>query len=132
MACGVQTESPAAPKNIRNAVARFFEEGHPAGSVFSGQVQAWPDEKRREVARGITLAATGVKGQGGDPCLSIADLGEGQTPRKFPDTFLSLEKPHKLRIRFVQGKFNMGETGVLEFCGKQNFQLLISRRSPRS
>jgi hypothetical protein len=25
----------------------------------------------------------------------------------------------------------MGGTGVLEFCGRQNFQLLLSRRSPR-
>lgn len=131
MARGVNPESPAAPKDIREAVARYFEEGQMPGSVFSGQVQAWPDEKRRDVARGITLAATGAKGQDGDPCLSIADLGEGQTPRKFPDTFLSLEKSNKLRIPFVQGKFNMGGTGVLEFCGKQNFQLLVSRRSPR-
>jgi hypothetical protein len=83
------------------------------------------------VARGITLAATGVKRQEGDPSLSIADMGEGQTPRKFPDTFLSLEKSNKLRIPFVQGKFNMGGTGVLELCGKQNLQLLLSRRSPR-
>ncbi len=131
MARGVTPESPAAPKNIREAVSRFFEEGQPAGSVFSGQVHAWANEKRRDVARGITLAATGVKGQDGDPCLTIADLGEGQTPRKFPDTFLSLEKSNKLRIPFVQGKFNMGGTGVLEFCGKRNLQLLISRRSPR-
>ena len=131
MARGVTPESPAAPKDIRAAVARFFEEGKPAGSVFSGQVHAWPDDKRRNVARGITLAATGLKGQDGDPCLTIADLGEGQTPRKFPDTFLSLEKSNKLRIPFVQGKFNMGGTGVLEFCGRQNLQLLVSRRSPR-
>ncbi len=52
MARGITPESPAAPKNIREAVARFFEEGQPAGSVFSGQVHAWPDEKRRDVARG--------------------------------------------------------------------------------
>ncbi len=131
MAHGITPESPAAPRTIREAVARFFEEGQLQGSVFSGQVHAWPDEKRRDVARGITLAATGVKGQDGDPCLSIADLGEGQTPRKFPDTFLSLEKSNKLRIPFVQGKFNMGGTGVLEFCGRRNLQFLISRRSPR-
>ena len=60
MARGVTPESPAAPQNIRDAVARFFEEGQPAGSVFSGQVQAWPDEKRRDVARGITLACEGT------------------------------------------------------------------------
>jgi len=116
---------------ILDAVARFFEEGTRHDSIYSGQVRVWDNEMRREVARGITLAATGVKGLEGDPCLTIADMGEGQAPRKFPDTFLSLEKSNKLRIPFVQGKFNMGGTGVLEFCGKQNFQLILSRRSPR-
>jgi hypothetical protein len=130
LANGINPESTAAPQTIRDAVARFFEKGRPATSVYGGQVRAWDNEMRRDVARGITLAATGVKGQEGDPCLTIADQGEGQTPRKFPDTFLSLEKSNKLRIPFVQGKFNMGGTGVLEFCGKQNLQLIVSRRSP--
>ena len=39
--------------------------------------------------------------------------GEGQTPERMPDTFLSLTKSNKLRIPFVQGKFNMGGTGRL-------------------
>lgn len=55
MARGVTPESPVAPKNMREAVARFFEEGQPTGSVFSGQVHAWPNEKRREVARASRL-----------------------------------------------------------------------------
>lgn len=131
LARGINPESPAAPQTIREAVARFFEESASAGSVYSGQISAWDNEKRRAVARGITLAATGMKPSDGDPCITIADCGEGQTPRKFPDTFLSLEKSNKLRIPFVQGKFNMGGTGVLEFCGKQNLQLILSRRSPR-
>lgn len=128
---GINPESPAAPQSIRDAVARFFEEGRRAGSIYGGQIRAWDNEMRREVAKGITLAATGAKPQDGDPCLTIADQGEGQTPRKFLDTFLSLDKSNKLRIPFVQGKFNMGGTGVLEFCGKQNLQLILSRRSPR-
>jgi hypothetical protein len=131
LARGINPESPAAPQSIREAVARFFEEGATTGSIYSGQISAWHNEKRREVARGITLAATGMKPSDGDPCITIADCGEGQTPRKFPDTFLSLEKSNKLRIPFVQGKFNMGGTGVLEFCGKRNLQLILSRRSPR-
>jgi len=131
LACGINPQSPAAPQTIRNAISQFFEDGRTSGSVFGGQVKTWDNERRREVARGITLAATGVKGQEGDPCLTIADEGEGQTPRNFPETFLSLEKSNKLRIPFVQGKFNMGGTGVLEFCGRQNLQFILSRRSPR-
>jgi hypothetical protein len=47
-----------------------------------------------------------------------------------PDTFLSLTKSNKLRIPFVQGKFNMGGTGVFEFCGQYGLQLIITRRNP--
>lgn len=130
LARGINSESPAAPQSIRESVARFFEEGT-SDSIYRGQIGAWDNEKRRDVARGITLAATGMKVQDGDPCITIADTGEGQTPRKFPETFLSLEKSNKLRIPFVQGKFNMGGTGVLEFCGRKNLQLILSRRSPR-
>jgi hypothetical protein len=35
-----------------------------------------------------------------------------------------------LRIPFVQGKFNSGGTGVLQFCGTENYQLIASRRNP--
>ena len=47
-----------------------------------------------------------------------------------PDSLLSLNKSNKLRIPFVQGKFNMGGTGVLKFCGRRNLQLVVTRRSP--
>ncbi len=48
-----------------------------------------------------------------------------------PDTLLSIGKSNKLRIPFVQGKFNMGGTGVFQFCGKKNLQLIISKRNPK-
>lgn len=132
LAAGINPELPAAPQSIRQAVARFFEPERDENSVYAGQLRSWTNEMRRTVARGLTLSATGPAGrEGTDPCLTIADLGEGQTPRKFLDTFLSLEKSNKLRIPFVQGKFNMGGTGVLEFCGRRNLQLILSRRSPR-
>jgi hypothetical protein len=57
--------------------------------------------------------------------------GEGQTPEKMPDTLLSLNKSKKLRIPFVQGKFNMGGTGALKFCGKEAIQFILSKRDPR-
>ena len=47
-----------------------------------------------------------------------------------PDTFLSLSKSNKLRIPFVQGKFNMGGTGVFQFSGRNNLQLIVSKRDP--
>jgi len=47
-----------------------------------------------------------------------------------PDTFLSLDKGNKLRIPFVQGKFNMGGTGALRFCGDEGIQFVMTRRNP--
>ncbi len=47
-----------------------------------------------------------------------------------PVTILSINKSNKLKVPFVQGKFNMGGTGALSFCGNNNFQLLISKRCP--
>ena len=128
---GIMPESPQAPQTIREAVAKFFDEGIDQKSSMAGQMRTWPTPRRTEVARGITVSATGLKGQEGDMSLTISDVGEGQTPRMFPDTFVSIDKANKLRIPFVQGKFNMGGTGVLEFCGRNNLQLILSRRNPK-
>jgi len=126
---GIDPEGPHAPPSSRGAVAQFFDDvGTGPGS---GIVSEWTDVKRTEIAQGITLSATGNKPRDGYPCISIADIGEGQTPRMLPDTILSLpNKSNKLRIPFVQGRFNMGGTGALRFCGENNFQLVISRRDP--
>jgi hypothetical protein len=123
-------EGPDAPQTVREAVAAFFEGKAPKTSSLSGHIANWSDTKRTDVARGITLAATGFPPREGKPCFAIADSGEGQTPKNMPDTLLSLNKSNKLRIPFVQGKFNMGGTGVLKFCGKRNLQLIVSRRNP--
>src|SRR5260370_14375377 len=61
----------------------------------------------------------------------MSDCGEGQTPERMPETLLSLTKSNKLRIPFVQGKFNMGGTGILKFCGRHNLQLVLSRRDQK-
>ena len=85
------------------------------------------------LSRQITVAATGAKPKEGNgrPCFSIIDDGEGQTPNHMPNTILSLHKGNKDKIKFAQGKFNMGGTGVLEFCGMDNnLQLVVSRRHP--
>lgn len=58
----------------------------------------------------------------------IADTGEGQRPDAFEDTLLSLQKGNKNDIPFVQGRYNMGSTGAPAFCGKNKYQLIMSRR----
>lgn len=127
---GILPESPAAPQSIREAVALFFESAKKSESNHTGLIREWPDSMRTEIARGITLSATGATAIDGNLCFSISDCGEGQTPEAMPNTFLSLTKTNKMRIPFVQGKFNMGGTGVLRFCGKHNLQLILSRRNP--
>lgn len=128
---GINPEGPDAPQTIRQAVARFFDPSGYPESGRAGLITEWPDAHRLRVAQGITLAATGAKPGEGDPSFTIADCGEGQSPLGFPSTLLSLHRSNKLRIPFVQGKFNMGGTGALRFCGTANLQLVLSRRDPR-
>ncbi|HEY1580521.1 MAG TPA: hypothetical protein VGF82_25955 [Terracidiphilus sp.] len=130
LARGINPELSNAPQTIRQAVAAFFEDTAKQHSSLAGRVSNWSDSKRTEIARGITLAATGYPPREGKPCFTISDRGEGQTPNAMPDTLLSLNKSNKLRIPFVQGKFNMGGTGVLKFCGRHNLQLIVTRRNP--
>ncbi len=127
---GIDPEGPQAPQSIRQAVAMFFDDHYNPDSAHAGQVKNWPNPKRTEMARWLTLVATGAGARSGNPCFTISDRGEGQTPERMPDTFLSLTKSNKLRIPFVQGKFNMGGTGVFEFCGPNGLQLIVTRRNP--
>jgi len=126
---GIDPEGPEAPGSLEDAVAEFFEEN--ADSEIAGQIKEWSDRKRREIAEGATLASTGAMASADRAfCLTISDCGEGQTPDRMPHTLLSLEGSIKMRIPFVHGRFNMGGTAALRFCGEQNFQLVLSRRNP--
>src|SRR3989338_1755333 len=113
-----------APLSIQEAAETFFD-------ITRGQLYNLSASKRSELAENICLIATGEKS---NPSYCIVDKGEGQRPSKVESTFLSLSKQNKLRIPFVQGKFNMGGTGVLQFCGRgakaHNLQLIITKRHP--
>ncbi len=127
----IEPEGNEAPKTIREAVAWFFDEDTNPDSINSGRIKFWNDKKRTETAKGITIAVTGAKPKQGLPNITISDRGEGQTPENMPNTLLSLNRSNKVRIPFVQGKFNMGGTGVLKFCGRENLELVLSRRNPK-
>jgi len=124
---GVNPKLEQAPPSIRHAVSRYME-GRELEGEIGGTVRSWPKGRQLEQSRFITLAATGSKTS---PCLVITDQGEGQAPSLIPETFLSIDRSNKLRIPFVQGKFNMGGTGALKFCGKHSLQLLITKRNPK-
>jgi hypothetical protein len=122
-AAGLDPEGGHAPSSMLEAVERFLGVKHGRlGDLSSKQQTALAEES-------IHLVAVGPKEE---PCYLIIDTGEGQTPRSFPDTFLSLSKSNKMRIPFVQGRFNSGGTGVLPFCGRENYQLIASRRHPEA
>jgi hypothetical protein len=119
---GVDPEGPDAPASMAAAVEKFFD-------VPKGRVGDLTTPEQRRLAEMTQFVAVGSKT---DPSYLIIDLGEGQTPQKQPQTFLSIAKSNKMRIPFVQGKFNAGGTGVLPFCGQHNLQLVISKRHPRA
>ena len=116
---GDDPESRRTPRTMKGAVEKYL--GIPGGDY--GRLD---DAKMLDLAKNIQIIADGPKRR---PCITVADRGEGQRPEDFEDTLLSLQKGNKQKIRFVQGKYNMGGTGVLPFCGKKGYQLILSRRS---
>lgn len=117
---GIDPESDSAPQTMAEAVERFY-------GVKGGRLGDLTSREQTALAMNLRLVAVGLKT---DPSYLVIDTGEAQTPKSFPDTFLSLAKSNKLRIPFVQGKYNAGGTGVLPFCGTENYQLIVSRRHP--
>jgi hypothetical protein len=127
---GDDPESQTAPQSMREAVVRYFEH-RPNPARSRGRISDWSDAEATAQGRLLTVAATGYMPADGRPSLTVADQGEGQTPDSVPGTFMSLQKSNKLRIPFVQGKFNMGGTGALQFCsGQHKLQLIVTRRDP--
>ena len=124
LVAGIDPQGPKAPPSVRHAVAQLIQKSTHPDNETNGLIE---NMSRDALARGITLAATGLKGR---PSITIVDEGEGQTPERVPNTFMSLNKSNKLRVPFVQGRFNMGGTGALRFCGDRRLQLIVTRRNP--
>ena len=117
---GIDPESKQAAKSMKDAVGLFF-------GIKSGDFSDHADKERRRLAANIQIIAEGDRKK---PNLIIADKGEGQHPDDFENTFLSLHRGNKNKIPFVQGKYNMGGSGVLPNCGEYNYQLILSRKTP--
>ncbi len=80
----------------------------------------------------LVIGVTGARTKRtGLPCYTFVDNGEGQNPEDFESTFLSLSTGNKKNVPFVQGKYNMGSSGVLGYCGLRWFKLIVSRRYDR-
>ena len=116
---GEDPEAPTTPRSMEEAAMKYF------GLTDASYIDL-PDPKRRELASNIQIIAEGDKKT---PNLAIYDNGEGQYPQDFPNTFVSLNRNNKRKIFFVQGKYNMGGTAVLPFCGENRYQLIISKKN---
>lgn len=112
--------SKQAPKSISEAQKEYF-------GIYNGKLSSIDVSIRSKLANNIFLVTSGKKTR---PSYTIVDLGEGQTPELFTETFLALNRGNKNKIQFVQGKFGMGGTGVFRFGSPEhNLQLIISRRN---
>lgn len=112
---GIDPKAPDAPRNMEEALQKFFVD-HKEWDLQS---------ERRKQAEEIQIIADGPPR---NTSVIIYDNGEGQRPEDFENTFLSLVRGNKIDIHFVQGKYNMGGSGALLFCGKERYQLIGSKR----
>ncbi|MDA9522598.1 hypothetical protein XI06_20510 [Bradyrhizobium sp. CCBAU 11434] len=120
-AAGIDPRDPdKAPGSMTKAVEKFY-----------GDLSDKSREEIRQIAEdSMILYATGTKSR---PAISFYDAGEGQHAEDFAKTFCSLiygsdEGSYKGAVPFAQGRFNMGGTGVLPFCGDgRKMQLIVSR-----
>lgn len=128
-AAGIDPRSDKAPASMSDAVDQFLGGKADAFSNPDSDTKA-RDARRAYAEDNLVLYATGTKAR---PSLSLYDAGEGQLAKDFPATFCSLiygdgSGSYKGAIDFVQGRFNMGSSGVLPFCSeKHRMQLIVSR-----
>lgn len=106
-------DSSKTPKDIKAAMYEYFYNGDEFKNFMSLENET-------------VIFSTGSTNE---PCITLVDKGEGQTPSSVPETFLSLGKENKEGILFTQGRYNQGGSGALGFC-KRGLSLLITRKCP--
>jgi hypothetical protein len=116
---GTDPESKDAPTSLRAAIARYFENRELKGEI-GGRIEEWERNRIQQQEQHITLAVTGQKPPE-VPCLTLVDTGEGQTPARLSETFLSIDRGNKLRIPFVQVSFPL-----FFVCQESGFRLPFS------
>lgn len=109
---------PKMPKTNNEAKERYFGITKPLAEYKSGE---------REKLSTVGIYIERLKAT--DSSIIIYDRGEGQRPADFERTLLSLVKGNKASLPFVQGKYNMGSTGVLKKCNGHRYELVIAMRN---
>lgn len=122
----IDPKSAKAPRTMYEAVDKLVKPLQGGKLVNLDPNDPW---LREFASKNLIIGITGAKNKKeGLPCYTFVDNGEGQRPQDFKHTFLSLSEGNKRSIPFVQGKYNMGSSGVLGYCGRQWFKLIVSRR----
>ncbi len=121
---GYSPEDSNNPKSMKGAVSKFF-------NIKDGELMHLTESERRSQANRIQIIATGNRYKRDLPINEMASLliyddGTGQNHKNFKDSFLSINGSNKVNIPFVQGKYNMGSTGSVIFCGSKHYQLIGS------
>lgn len=126
---GINPKGPRAPATMYEAIDALVKPLRGGKLVNLDPRDPW---LRDFAQKNLVIGVTGAKSRReGLPCYTFADNGEGQRPEDFGRTFLSLREGNKRSIPFVQGKYNMGSSGVLSYCGTRWFKLILSRRYDR-
>lgn len=117
----IDPKTKDAPQSMEEAIEKFYPKNNWDINSF-----------RKKQAEEIQIIADG-KGPRNQKrayptSVIIYDNGEGQHPENFETSFLSLLRGNKNDIHFVQGKYNMGGSGAIVFCGKKRYQLIASKR----
>ena len=123
---GIDPTGPDAPRSVIEGVRELVRlRGARSGILAEVDDPKYLQEFAEE---NLVIGVTGGTRRSDSLCFTFVDNGEGQHPSKFEDTFLSLSKGNKSDIPFVQGKYNMGSSGVLTYCGRHWYKLIVSRR----
>ncbi len=113
-----------APQTMHDAVELFM--GWKGGRMLNAESEK---SLNAFAEKNLVVAITGARSKAeGLPCYTFVDNGEGQNPAEFENTFLSLSSGNKKDVPFVQGKFNMGSSGVLSYCGDHWYKLIVSKK----
>ena len=123
---GISLTGASAPQSVIAAVRELVK----LPGARSGILAQVDDERylREFAEENLVIGVTGGTRRDEALCFTFVDNGEGQNAADFEQTFLSLSKGNKTDIPFVQGKYNMGSSGVLTYCGRRWYKLILSRR----
>ncbi len=123
-------DSTKAPATMYDAVEKLVKKNLQRGKIINADNEWIKGYAETNLTIGIT--APNKDRTTKEPCFTFVDNGEGQHSQKFKKTFLSLSEKYKSDISCVQGKYNMGSSGTLGYCGDNWYKLIVSRRYDRS